>query len=73
MRMRDFLNIVDGILLMLLFVTGFSVALAIVLWLVGIFGVTIWSVAKTLFVFVMNIALIFLIEELMKKLSVHEE
>lgn len=71
--MRDFLNIVDGILLMLLFVTGFSVALAIVLWLVGIFGVTIWSVAKTLFVFVMNIALIFLIEELMKKLSVHEE
>lgn len=73
MRMRDFLNIVDGILLMLLFVTGFSVALAIVLWLVGIFGVTIWSVAKTLFAFVMNIALIFLIEELMKKLSVHEE
>lgn len=71
--MRDFLNIVDGILLMLLFVTGFSVALAIVLWLVGIFGVTIWSVAKTLFAFVMNIALIFLIEELMKKLSVHEE
>ena len=73
MRMRDFLNIVDGILLMLLFVTGFSVALAIVLWLVGIFGVTIWSVAKTLLDFVMNIALIFLIEELMKKLSVHEE
>lgn len=73
MRMRDFLNIVDGILLMLLFVTGFSVALAIVLWLVGIFGVTIWSVAKTLLAFVMNIALIFLIEELMKKLSVHEE
>lgn len=71
--MRDFLNIVDGILLMLLFVTGFSVALAIVLWLVGIFGVTIWSVAKTLLAFVMNIALIFLIEELMKKLSVHEE
>lgn len=73
MRMRDFLNIVDGILLMLLFVTGFSVALAVVLWLVGIFGVTIWSVAKTLLAFVMNIALIFLIEELMKKLSVHEE
>lgn len=71
--MRDFLNIVDGILLMLLFVTGFSVALAVVLWLVGIFGVTIWSVAKTLLAFVMNIALIFLIEELMKKLSVHEE
>ena len=71
--MRDFLNIVDGILLMLLFVTGFSVALAIVLWLVGIFGVTIWSIAKTLLAFMMNIALIFLIEELMKKLSVHEE
>jgi type IV secretory pathway TrbD component len=71
--MREFLSIVDGILLVLLFITGFSVALAVVLWLVGIFGVTIWSVAKTLLVFVMNIALIFLIEELMKKLSVHEE
>lgn len=71
--MKEFLSIVDGILLMLLFVTGFSVALAVVLWLVGIFGVTIWSVAKTLLAFVMNIALIFLIEELMKKLSVHEE
>lgn len=71
--MREFLSIVDGILLVLLFITGFSVALAVVLWLVGIFGVTIWSVAKTLLAFVMNIALIFLIEELMKKLSVHEE
>ena len=71
--MKEFLSIVDGILLMLLFVTGFSVALAVVLWLVGIFGVTIWSVAKTLLAFVMNIALIFLIEELMKKLSVHKE
>lgn len=71
--MREFLSIVDGILLVLLFITGFSVALAVVLWLVGIFGVTIWSVAKTLLAFVMNITLIFLIEELMKKLSVHEE
>lgn len=71
--MREFLSIADGILLMLLFVTGFSVALAIVLWLVGIFGVTVWSVSKTLLAFVMNIALVFLIEELMKKISVHEE
>lgn len=71
--MREFLSIVDGVLLVLLFITGFSVALAIVLWLVGIFEVTIWSVYKTLLAFVMNIALIFLIEELMKKLSVHEE
>lgn len=71
--MREFLSIVDGILLVLLFITGFSFALAIVLWLVGIFGVTIWSVAKTLLVVVINIALIFLIEELMKKLIVDEE
>lgn len=71
--MREFLSIVDGILLVLLFIIGFSVALAVVLWLVGIFGVTIWSVAKTLLAFVMNIALIYLIEELMKKISVHEE
>ena len=71
--MRKFLSIVDGILLVLLFITGFSVALAIVLWLVGIFEVTIWSVAKTLLAVVINIALIFLIEELMKKLIVDEE
>ena len=71
--MRNFSAIVDGILLVLLFITGFSVALAIVLWLVGIFEATIWSVYKSLLAFVMNIALIYLIEELMKKISVHEE
>lgn len=71
--MKGILAAVDGILLALLFITGFSLALAIVLWLVGIFDVTIWAVAKTLLVFVMNIALIFLIEELMNKLNRYEE
>ena len=70
--MHNFLSIVDGILLVLLFITGFSFALAIVLWLVGVLDVTIWSVAKTLLAVVINFVLIFLIEELMKKLSVDE-
>ena len=71
--MKGFLSIVDGILLVLLFITGFSFALSIVLWLVGIFGVTIWAVAKTLLAFVMNIVLVFLIEKLMNKLNRYEE
>lgn len=70
--MKGFLSIVDGILLMMLFITGFSFALAIVLWLVGILGVTIWAVIKTLLALIINIALIFLVEEFMKKLDREE-
>lgn len=71
--MKGFLSIVDGILLSLLFITGFSFALAIVLWLVGILNVTIWAVAKTLLAVVINVVLIFLLEELMNKLNRYEE
>ena len=71
--MKGILAAVDGILLALLFITGFSLALAIVLWLVGIFDVTIWAVAKTLLAVVINVVLIFLIEELMNKLNGYEE
>lgn len=71
--MKGILAAVDGILLALLFITGFSLALAIVLWLVGIFDVTIWAVAKTLLVVVINVVLIFLVEELMNKLNRDEE
>lgn len=71
--MKGILAAVDGILLALLFITGFSLALAIVLWLVGIFDVTIWEVAKTLLVVVINVVLIFLVEELMNKLNRDEE
>ena len=71
--MKGILAAVDGILLALLFITGFSLALAIVLWLVGIFDVTIWAVAKSLLAVVINIVLIFLIEKLMNKLNMCEE
>ena len=70
--MKGFLSIVDGILLMMLFITGFSFALAIVLWLVGVLGVTIWAVIKTLLAVIINIALIFLVEEAMNKLNREE-
>lgn len=70
--MKGFLSIVDGILLMMLFITGFSFALAIVLWLVGVLGVTIWAVIKTLLAVIINIALIFLVEEVMNKLNREE-
>lgn len=70
--MKGFLSIVDGILLMMLFITGFSFALAIVLWLVGVLGVTIWAVIKTLLAVIINIALILLIEEVMNKLNREE-
>ena len=71
--MKGILAAVDGILLALLFITGFSLALAIVLWLVGIFDVTIWAVAKTLLAVVINVVSIFLVEELMNKLNRDEE
>ncbi len=70
--MKGFLSIVDGILLMMLFITGFSFALAIVLWLVGVLGVTIWAVIKTLLAVIINIALIFLVEEVINKLNREE-
>nr|DAF51865.1 MAG TPA: hypothetical protein [Podoviridae sp. ctf5T2] len=71
--MKGILAAVDGILLALLFITGFSLALAIVLWLVGILDVTIWAVAKTLLAVVINVVLIFLVEELMNKLNRDKE
>lgn len=45
--MRKLLVVADGILIALFFITTFSFALALVLWLVGILGVSVWSVAKT--------------------------
>lgn len=68
--MRAFLSMVDGILLILFFIVAFSFALAPVLWLVGILGVSILSVAKTFLIMVVNLVVIFLFEELMKKLNI---
>lgn len=68
--MRKLLIIADGILIALFFITTFSFALALVLWLVGILGVSIWSVSKTFLAMAISFVLAFLIEELMKKLDV---
>lgn len=70
--MRKLLSMVDGALLMLLFITAFSFALAIVFWLVGIFGVSIWDVARTFVVMVMNLVTIYLLEKLISKLDIEE-
>ena len=68
--MRKLLIVANGILVILLLITIFSFALALVLWLVGIFGVSIWSVAKTFLAMVISFVLAFLLEKLMKKLDV---
>ena len=69
-KMRKLLIVANGILVILLLITIFSFALALVLWLVGIFGVSIWSVAKTFLAMVISFVLAFLLEKLMKKLDV---
>lgn len=68
--MREFLTIADGVLIILFFITAFSFALALVLWLVGIFGVSIWAVAKTFLAMVINFVVAFLLEKLMERLGV---
>ena len=68
--MRAFLSMVDGILLILFFIVAFSFVLALVLWLVGILGVSILDVAKTFLVMVVNLVVIFLFEKLMEKLNI---
>lgn len=71
--MKKILMIVDNTLFAFIFLTAFSFALSVVLWLVGILGVTIWAVAKTLCVLVINVMLSLLIEELMDKLKRNEQ
>lgn len=56
-NIRKFLSIVDGALIILFFIIIFSFALALVLWLVGILGVSIWSVAKIFLVMVIVLVL----------------
>lgn len=68
--MRKLLIVADGILVTLLLIATFSFVLALVLWLVGILGVSIWSVAKTFLVMVISFVLDFLLEVLMKMLDV---
>lgn len=68
--MRKLLIVANGILVTLLLIATFSFVIALVLWLVGILGVSIWSVARTFLVMVISFVLAFLLEELMKKLDV---
>ncbi len=69
-NIRKILSIVDGVLIILFFVVTFSFALALVLWLVGILGVSIWSVAKIFLVMVMVCVLESLLVRLINMLEV---
>lgn len=69
-NIRRFLSIVDGALIILFFIIIFSFALALVLWLVGILGVSIWSVAKIFLVMVMILVLESLLVRLINMLEV---
>lgn len=69
-NIRRFLSIVDGALIILFFIIIFSFALALVLWLVGILGVSIWSVAKIFLVMVMVLVLESLLVRLINMLEV---
>ena len=69
-NIRRFLSIVDGALIILFFVIIFSFVLALVLWLVGILGVSIWSVAKIFLVMVMVLVLESLLVRLINMLEV---
>mgnify|MGYP000960942189 FL=1 len=68
-NIRKFLSIVDGALIILFFVIIFSFVLALVLWLVGILGVSIWSVAKILLVMVIVLVLESLLVRLINMLE----
>lgn len=65
-----FLSIVDGALIILFFIIIFSFVLALVLWLVGILGVSIWSVANIFLVMVIVLVLESLLVRLINMLEV---
>ena len=61
--MKQILYIIYYVLYVLIvfsFITAFSFALATVLWLVGILGVSAWAVAKTFLVLAINVVSIIL-------------
>lgn len=68
-NIRKILSIVDGALIILFFIIIFSFALALVLWLVGILGVSIWSVAKIFLVMVIVLVLESLLVRLINMLE----
>lgn len=68
-NIRKILSIVDGALIILFFVIIFSFVLALVLWLVGILGVSIWSVAKIFLVMVFVLVLESLLVRLINMLE----
>ena len=69
-EMIGFLSVVDGLLIILFFIIAFSLALALVLWLVGIFGVTIWTIAKIVLAMIINLVMEILLVKLINKLDV---
>ena len=64
------MSVVDGILIILFFIIAFSFVLALVLWLVGIFGVTIWAVTKIFLAMITNLIVEILLVKLINKLDV---
>lgn len=68
-NIRKILSIVDGALIILFFVIIFSFVLALALWLVGILGVSIWSVAKIFLVMVFVLVLESLLVRLINMLE----
>lgn len=68
-NIRKSLSIVDGALIILFFIIIFSFALALVLWLVGILGVSIWSVANIFLVMVIVLVLESLLVRLINMLE----
>ena len=68
-NIRKILSIVDGALIILFFIIIFSFALALVLWLVGILGVSIWSVANIFLVMVIVLVLESLLVRLINMLE----
>lgn len=60
--MKQILYIIYCMLIVFFFITAFSFALATVLWLVGILGISAWAVAKTFLVLEINVVSIILTE-----------
>lgn len=65
--MKQILYIIYYVLIVFSFITAFSFALATVLWLVGILGISAWAVAKTFLVLAINVVSIILTENRINK------
>lgn len=65
--MKQILYIIYYVLIVFSFITAFSFALATVLWLVGILGISAWAVVKTFLILAINVVSIILTENRINK------